>query len=261
MIQKDFANKVVEIIKDDGSVIGLAVAGSWITDEMDEYSDLDLVLITKEKVAGDKKKMLEYANRFGDLLSAFTGEHIGEPRLLICMYNDPLLHVDIKFLTLPELKERVENPVVLFERGKKLSGIIDSTKAEWPQPDFQWIEDRFWTWVHYTATKIGRGEYFDVLNALEYIRMNVLSPLLQEKNKKKMRGMRKVETQLNAADLENLKITVAQYNRPSLVKSLDNTVSIYRGLRRKLYTDKIELRERTEKKSMEYFKKIKERKT
>lgn len=261
MIQKDFANKVVEIIKDDGSVIGLAVAGSWITDEMDEYSDLDLVLITKEKVAGDKKKMLEYANRFGDLLSAFTGEHIGEPRLLICMYNDPLLHVDIKFLTLPELKERVENPVVLFERGKKLSGIIDSTKAEWPQPDFQWIEDRFWTWVHYTAAKIGRGEYFDVLNALEYMRMNVLSPLLQEKNKKKMRGMRKVETQLNAADLENLKITVAQYNRPSLVKSLDNTVSIYRGLRRKLYTDKIELRERTEKKSMEYFKKIKERKT
>jgi hypothetical protein len=260
MIQKDFANKVVELIKNDESVLGLAVAGSWITDEMDEYSDLDLVLITQEKVAGDKKKMLRYANRFGDLLSAFTGEHVGEPRLLICMYDDPLLHVDIKFLTLPEFKERIENPVVLFERDSKLSDIMSSTKAEWPQPDFQWIEDRFWTWVHYTATKIGRGEYFDVLNALEYMRMNVLSPLMQEKNKKQMRGLRKVETQLNAADLENLKITVAQYNRASLVKSLDNTVSIYRSLRRKLYTDKIELRERTEKRSMEYFKKIKERK-
>ena len=45
MIQKDFANKVVELVKDDASVIGLAAAGSWISDELDEYSDLDLVLM------------------------------------------------------------------------------------------------------------------------------------------------------------------------------------------------------------------------
>jgi hypothetical protein len=259
MIQKDFANKVVEIIKHDELVIGLAAAGSWITEELDEYSDLDLVLITKEKIAPDKAKMTQYANRFGDLLSAFTGEHVGEPRLLICMYDDPLLHVDIKFLTLAEFKVRIENPVVLFERNKKLSDVISSTKAEWPQPDFQWIEDRFWTWVHYTAAKIGRGEYFDALNAIEYMRMHVLSPLMQEKNKKQMRGLRKVETQLNAADLENLKITVAQYNRASLIKALDNEVSVYRSLRRRLYTEKVALQERTEKRSMEYFKKIKNR--
>lgn len=260
MIQKDFADQVVGIIKQDDSVVGLAVAGSWITGELDEYSDLDLVLITKEKVSGDKREMLAYAKRFGDLLSAFTGEHVGEPRLLICMYDNPLLHVDIKFLTLPEFKERIENPVILFERSNTLSAIIETTKAQWPQPDFQWIEDRFWTLVHYSATKIGRGEYFDVLNAIDYIRMNVLSPLMQEKNKKQMRGMRKVEMQLNAADLENLKITVAQYNRASLVKSLDNIVSIYRSLQRKLFTEKIELQERTEKRTMEYFKQIKERK-
>ena len=55
-------------------------------------------------------------------------------------------------------------------------------------------------------------------------------------------------SKLSPADLENLKITVAQYNKASLLKALDNTISIYRSLRRKLYTDKIQLQEKAEKK-------------
>ena len=65
MMQKEFANKIVEIIKKDTSVIGLAAAGSWITNEMDEYSDLDLVLVTTKRVSDSKEKMLHYANQFG----------------------------------------------------------------------------------------------------------------------------------------------------------------------------------------------------
>ena len=257
MIQKDFADKVVEILKTDTNVIGLAAAGSWITNEIDEYSDLDLVLITKKKIGGDKEKMLDYAKSFGDFISGFTGEHIKEPRLLICLYDNPLLHVDIKFLTLPEFETRVENPVDLFERDKQLTEIIKATKAEWPMPDFQWIEDRFWTWVHYIAGKAGRGEYFECLDGLGFLRMNVLAPLLHLKNKTQPRGLRKAETKLNLPDVENLKITVAQYNKTSIIKALDNTVSIYRSLRRKLFTDKIELQAKAEKRSMEYLKKVK----
>lgn len=63
MIQKEFACKVVEIVKKDSTVIGLAAAGSWATDELDEFSDLDLILVTKEKI--------------GDFISGFTGEHVG----------------------------------------------------------------------------------------------------------------------------------------------------------------------------------------
>lgn len=257
MIQKEFANNVVEIVKKDANVIGLAAAGSWITDELDEYSDLDLILITKKKIAGDKEKMQDYAISFGNFISGFTGEHVGEPRVLICLYDDPLLHVDIKFLTLPEFFDRIENPVVLFERDNQLTEIIKTTKAEWPQPDYQWIEDRFWTWVHYIAGKAARGEYFECLDALGFIRAKVLAPLLQIKNKTNVTGVRKVETKLSLPDMENLKITVAQYNKTSIIKALDNSVSVYRMLRRKLYPDTIQLQAKAEKKSMEYLKKIK----
>ncbi len=257
MIQQEFAYRVANLVKNDGAVIGLAASGSFITNELDEYSDLDLILITKEKVAGDKDKMVTYAKSFGNFISGFTGEHVGESRVLICLYDDPLLHVDIKFLTLPEFYKRVENPIVLFERENQLTNIINSTKAEWPQPNYQWIEDRFWTWVHYACLKIGRGELMEAFDFLSFLRMTVLSPLLQVKNNKQARGLRRVETQLSLSDVENLKITIAQYNRASIIKALDNSISIYKSLRRKLYPDTVELQTKAEKRSVEYFKEIK----
>ena len=255
-IQAAFAERVKKLVQEDPSVTGLAVAGSWITDEIDEYSDLDLILITKYKIAGNKEKMLETARRFGDLVSGFTGEHVGEPRVLICLYDNPLLHVDIKFLTPDEFKDRIENPVILFERDGQLSKIIHATTATWPQPDYQWIEDRFWTWIHYAALKIGRGELMEAFDFLSFLRTTVLSPLLQVKNNRHARGLRKVETELSASDLENLKITIAQYNRESILKALDNTISIYKNLRRKLFDDKIMLQIRAEKLSLDYLKEV-----
>jgi hypothetical protein len=160
-------------------------------------------------------------------------------------------------LTLPEFYSRIENPVVLFERNNQLTDIINTTKAEWPQPDLQWIEDRIWTWVHYVAGKAARGEYFECLDGLGYIRARVLAPLLQLKSKTLPRGLRKVETKLNPPDLENLKITTAQYNKASILKALDNTVSVYRSLRRKLFPPEIELQARAEKRSMDFLKKVK----
>lgn len=256
MIQKEFANKLIEIIKQDENVIGLAAAGSWISGEMDEFSDLDLVLITKDKIAGDKQKMLDFAARPGDLLSGFTGEHVGEPRLLICMYDNPLLHVDIKFLTLPEFYSRVENPVILFERDKQLSSVINSTKPEWPMPDYQWIEDRIWTWVHYVAGKIERGEYFEAIDGLAIIRKVVLAPLLHVKNKSQPNGVRKAEMKFKSNELSDLISTLATYDKPFLIKALENTVRVYSSLRKELFSQGIILRDKTEKASLLYLNNI-----
>jgi len=257
MIQQDFAYNAAEIVSADQNVLGLAVAGSWITNELDEYSDLDLVLVTKEQISSDKEKMIDLAKSLGNFISGFTGEHVGEPRLLICLYDDPLLHVDIKFMTLQEFVNRIENPVILFERDDLLTAIITSTEAKWPEPDFQWIEDRFWTWVHYACMKIGRGELMEAYDFLSFLRQTVFSPLMQVKNNKKVRGLRRVETQLSLSDLENLKITIAQYNNASIIKALDNSISIYKSLRRKLFPATITMQEKAEKRSLEYFKQIK----
>lgn len=233
-IYKRFTDYAVSILKLDVSVIGLAVGGSWLTREMDDFSDLDLILVTKEKVHG-KYGMLKYAERLGPLLTAFTGEHVGEPRLLICLYNDPLLHVDIKFLTIDELSLRVENPYILHDTDQKLYNLLQRTEARFPFPDYQWIEDRFWTWIHYALLKIGRGEYFEALGFLGFLRMTVLGPLLHVKNGHLPRGVRKVETLLATSDVAALSSTIAELNRLSLISAIEQVVLIYRSLRHHLF--------------------------
>jgi len=261
MIQKDFAKKARQILEQDPSVVGLAVAGSWLSGELDEYSDLDLILVTQQKISSDKAAMVGFASRLGALVSAFTGEHVGENRLLICLYRDPLLHVDIKFLTSEEFHSRVEDPFILFERDGILSKAIASTPAVFPLPDFQWIEDRFWTWVHYTLLKIGRGEYMEAHDFLAYLRMMVLGPLIHIKNKNLPRGVRKVETSIAPRDLAALRNTLGLCDRNSLLLALSKSVELYRDLRSALYTDAINLQDHAEKVVELYFEQIRSKVT
>ncbi len=70
---------------------------------MDEFSDLDLVvLVDSEKYQDVLKDRKEIAKRIGPLLESFTGEHVSEERLLVCLYDPPLLHVDLKFVSLTD---------------------------------------------------------------------------------------------------------------------------------------------------------------
>lgn len=259
MIQREFAERAKKKLATDDNVIGLAVAGSWLTNEIDEFSDLDLILVTKQKISSDKNLMLDYAKRLGNFLSGFTGEHVGEPRVLICLYDDPLLHVDIKFVTLEEFHTRIETPHIILDKDGQLEEAIFNSHAKFPYPDYQWIEDRFWTWIHYALLKIGRGEYLEAYDFMGFLRMVVFGPLLHIKNDNLPRGVRKVETDLNSNDLAKLKLTIPTYDRESLLESLRNAVLLYKNLRTSLYDNTINLQNKTEEKVMNYFEDIENR--
>jgi hypothetical protein len=253
MKQKEFASNAVEILRNDHFVIGLAAGGSLLSDELDDFSDIDLVLVTKEKISDKKDRMLEYANKLGSLLTAFTGDHVGEPRLLICLYDNPLLHVDIKFITLDEFKKRVEDPFILLDNNGQLKHVIQCTGSAWPHPDYQWIEDRFWTFIHYGLLKIGRGEYFEALDFLSFLRITVLGPLLHIKHGNLPRGVRKVETKLSENDFQKLKGTIATHDKQSLMNALSNAILIYKDLRRELFDPTVICQQQAEKRVMEFY--------
>lgn len=232
---KIFAENAVSTLQTDPNLVGLATAGSWLTGELDEFSDVDLILVSEEKIAPDAARMRAYADRLGTVLAAFTGEHVGEPRLLICLYDQPLLHVDIKFLTPDELHDRVENPAVLWERDGRLTEILRASDGRWPYPDYQWLEDRFWVWVHYATQKIGRGEYVEALDFLSFLRTSVLGPLLHIRREKLPRGVRKLEFVLSPTELRDLHETVARPERGDLVQALDACVRLYLALRHDVF--------------------------
>lgn len=218
----------------DGRFVGLAAGGSLLTGGVDEYSDLDLVVVAADEHHGAvMEQRREIAASWGSLLAAFTGEHVGEPRLLICLYADPLLHVDLKFLRADELARRIEDPVVLWERDGTVSGHLATTSASPLAIDPQWIEDRFWTWVHYTATKLGRGELFEVLEVLTFLRGQVLAPLALQLRGLSPRGVRRLE-QVAPDLVPALARTTASHDPHECAAAVLCCVDQYRALRDQL---------------------------
>lgn len=226
-----FLENAVRVVRHDSETIGLAVGGSYASGDMDVYSDLDLVLVTTHSIAPNISRMRAYASRLGQMLASFRGDHVGEPRLLIALYDAPLLHVDIKFLTLAEFEERVEDPVVLYERDEALTTVIQRSTAHYPDFDFQWAEDRFWIWVHYAALKIGRGEYFEALDFLAFLRSTLLGPMIHLKNGNLPRGVRRIETSVGKEDLAQLTGTLGLLDRHALLASTEVAMHLYESLR------------------------------
>ncbi|MBX3501736.1 MAG: nucleotidyltransferase domain-containing protein [Alphaproteobacteria bacterium] len=180
----------------DARIAALLGGGSMVQGGFDEQSDLDLIVV----VHADAHVALladarAFAAQFGSLLSAFTGQHVGEPRLLICLYGPPLLHVDLKFITPADLDELYERPLVLWARDDEaIRRRIANTRISPPQTrDAQWYEERMWLWLHYGATKLLRGELMEAASTLDFIRLMVLGPMLQRNAGVRQRNVRRIE--------------------------------------------------------------------
>lgn len=230
-VHERFVVRATEKLSQDSRVWGLLAGGSMMTKTMDEYSDLDLIIVYDSAYQEQiMEQRLLIAEGLGQLLSGFTGEHVGEPRVVICLYGPEPLHVDLKFVTLEELEIRIENPLVLWEKDQKISTIFNETSPSHPYPDSQWIEDRFWVWIHYGATKLGRGEWFELIDHLTFIRGVVLGPLVLMRNDQLPRGVRKLE-QYGLSEIEDLKKTIPLHSFESCYQALKGTIHLYQRLR------------------------------
>jgi hypothetical protein len=167
------------------------------------------------------------------LLASFTGEHVGEPRLLICLYGPPLVHVDLKLISLADLDKRVEDPVVLWDRTGQVTENLRRTAGRYPSPDLQWIEDRFWVWIHYGAAKVARGELFEALGFLAFLRSSVIGPMCLTVAGQQPNGVRKLETRVPEL-LPDLRATIGSYDSRECAEALLACSKMYKELRAEL---------------------------
>lgn len=226
-----FWQRAEPVLKSDTRLMGVLAAGSAISRQMDDYSDLDLVLVVKPEAYPDLiASHVRYPERIEGFLSAFVGYHVGEPRLVIALFDDPLVHVDFKFVTPDTLGERIETPLVLFENGSEISQRLSGGQAAWPNRDPQWFEDRFWTWIHYGGVKIARGELFEALGFLADIRRMVLGPLAARRQRRDQREIRRIE-QLDPGFATRLQATLATYDTDDIWRALKACIDLYSELR------------------------------
>ncbi len=163
-------------------------------------------------------------------ISGFYFQVRQPPRVMITLYGPDALHVDFKFVKVDDVTTRVDEPVILWARDSRLAKGLGKGKGQYPPVDPQWIEDRFWVWVHYAGTKIGRGEYFEALEFLSFLRVQVLGSLALQQAGLEARGVRKIE-QLLPDFAKELRMTVAVPERESLLNATEHAITIYQNLR------------------------------
>ena len=182
---------------ENADVVAMAVAGSFAEGIADELSDVDLRLYVPESaIERTVRAIPAIAASCGTVMALFTGEHVGAPRLSIVLYDD-LVHVDFDVLSSSGVAEHNRGlPVlVLWDRG----GVSDRLPGEDRTViagDLRWIEDRMWTWSWYIQSKILRGELYEALDGLQYVRDQVLFRLLAFQRGTRPAGARRVEDAL-----------------------------------------------------------------
>lgn len=216
-----------------------------------KYSNLDFtVTINPDDIASVMQNRFEIIAAITGNIAAFTGEHVGELRLIIALFEPHTIHVDLKFADLTHAGQRVDDTKVLWENASQLTDVLNKTAYQYPQPDPQWIEDRFWIWSHYAATKIARGEYFETLEFISFIRQNVLSPLALKQSDLTPSGVRKIESRLPdfAAELQK---TVVMPEKDALIIAVEQCIKLYLSLRE---NEVIEVNDKAQEVCLNYFK-------
>ncbi|MCV9934750.1 hypothetical protein OIU35_00095 [Boseaceae bacterium BT-24-1] len=210
----------------------LLIGGSYIHGGLDEHSDLDFVVVVEDdRYADVMASRMTFADTLADLVSAFTGEHVGEPRLLICLYGSPLLHVDLKFVLAADLDHQIERRAVLFARDPAaIEKRMQAGSVEWPNLSSEWFETRAWIWLHYAATKLARGEFYEAIGMLAFFREQVLGPLIFRRFGKNQRGVRRLEA-LGLDEEGKLVATIACHDASSIRNAIKASIDLYLDLR------------------------------
>lgn len=226
-----FLEQALPLLKGESFVTGIAAAGSYVSPGLDEHSDLDLIIVVSAPdLPTDAPRRVEIAGKLGDLIACFTGEHVGEPRLLICLYDPWLLHVDLKFTTLEGFQGRVEDPAILYDPTGKLAESIQTFPGSYPPVDLQWAEDRIWIWIHYAATKFRRGELLTAKQTANYILERILGPMILARAGAQPNQVRRIE-QVNPLELSELQMISSCSDRASVKDALSRVAKIYVSLR------------------------------
>jgi len=231
-LHTEFLERVRSEVVRDTRLNALLAGGSYIHGGFDQHSDLDFVVVVEDdKYPEVMSSRHDFAQRIGDLLAAFTGEHVGEPRLLICLYGPPLIHVDLKFVRSSDIGRLIERSAVLFARDPEhIEAQLDAAVIAWPNLPPEWFEQRAWVWLHYGATKLARGELFEAIGILAFFREQVLGPMLHRRMGRPQRGVRRMEL-IGGKASQQLARTVAAHDAMSVRAALLAAIDMYVDLR------------------------------
>jgi hypothetical protein len=215
----------------DPDVVGIAVTGSFATGVADELSDVDLRLYARpdamEAVVG---RVPELAAACGRVVALFVGEHVGIPTLTIVLYDD-LVHVDFDVVSVDRAAEHNDGlPAVMLWEREAISAILPGTYESDVAAEVRWMEARIWTWSWYIQSKVLRGELYEALDGLQYVRDQVLFRLLAFGRGDRPAGGRRAESVVGDHANAFARTVPVSLDRAAVMGALRAEIDLYRLL-------------------------------
>jgi hypothetical protein len=241
--QKEFLDRAVSIAEKDSRFTGLALHQE--SDHEHEFTDLELVFLCAPISFGDCAADLKgLADALGPLLLSYEQEKSDAEREITCLYDEPLRRIDLRLLP-TDGAAMLHNPKVLWERDGALTNELAKYRDQVPPIDLQWMEDRFWLWMHSAATALKEGAVFEALHQMSCLRTRILAPMLLRKQAQPIDALKRLE-QAGGEELSSLRATVPLYDARSCELSLREAAKLYVGLRETLAPEELVRHRRAE---------------
>jgi hypothetical protein len=241
--QQEFLDRAVSIAEKDSRFIGLALHQE--SDHEHEFTDLEFVFVCAPISFGDCAADLKgVAEALGPLLLSYEQEKTDAERELSCLYDEPLRRIDLRLLP-TDGAAMLRHPRVLWERDGTLSAELAKYRDVAPVIDLQWMEDRFWLWLHSAAMALKEGAIFEALHQMSCLRTRILAPMLLKKQAQPADALKGLE-QAGGDELSSLRATVPLYDARSCEISLREAAKLYVGLRETLAPEELVRHRRAE---------------
>jgi predicted nucleotidyltransferase len=215
----------------DPDVMAMVVTGSFATGDADELSDIDLrVYVRPDAVESVVARIPDLAAAAGRVVALFVAEHLGIPTLTIVLYDD-LVHVDFDVVAADRAAEHNDGlpAVVLWER-QPISDALPGTYAPEVAAGVRWLEARIWTWSWYIQSKVLRGELYEALDGVQYVRDQVLFRLLAFHGERRPAGGRRAETVVGEHGDAFARTVPTSLDPASILAALREEIDLYRRL-------------------------------
>jgi predicted nucleotidyltransferase len=215
----------------DADIVAMVVTGSFATGDADELSDVDLrVYVRPGAVEGVVAGVPDLAAAGGRVVALFVAEHLGIPTLTIVLYDD-LVHVDFDVVAADRAAEHNDGlpAVVLWER-EPISDALPGTYAPEVAAGLRWLEARIWTWSWYIQSKVLRGELYEALDGLQYVRDQVLFRLLAFHGDRRPAGGRRAEAAVGEHRDPFARTVPTSLDPTSFLAALREEIDLYRRL-------------------------------
>lgn len=252
--------QILDLLVGRSDVEGVLLGGSFAYGKPDEFSDIDLYIVTTndqfEQLFRDHDSIAQTA---GSVVSAFIADHNpGGEYDYIVLYED-LVKVDFMYVRLDEMRpsHKWARCRLLFDRRGRLQQLHEDSAAP-PAPEAEAtaveeveasvseayvqsdevlcaVSQKFRAWCWYAFGKLMRGELWEALEATNVIRSRALLPMIYDLIGGQPEGYRRLESKMSQLLGEQLRSTVGVYQEDSIYRALQNEIRLFFSLEQEVF--------------------------